>query len=199
MLADRSRAILIRDVDSRLIELRQAPGTPLAATATTSSAPNLLEHRLSIAVADLDETMHVYRDVLGFTGTSEATFTSDPAIRALTGLTRAGIRRGRVQAPGSMLAIELVEYNGVDRERHPMRIQDRGAARLQLRAQNVDALVESMKRAGLRVTSVGNAAVPIPPNFKGALVADPNGFFLTPFAPCDNCAPTLAPVGRGRQ
>jgi hypothetical protein len=31
-------------------------------------------------------------------------------------------------------------------------------------------------------------AVPIPPNFKGALVADPNNFFLTPFAPCDGCA-----------
>jgi hypothetical protein len=35
-------------------------------------------------------------------------------------------------------------------------------------------------------------AVPIPPNFKGALVADPNNFFLTPFEACDGCAPTLA-------
>jgi len=49
-----------------------------------------------------------------------------------------------------------------------------------------------MKRAGLAIVSTGGAAVPIPPNFKGALVADPNNFFLTPFAPCDACAPTLA-------
>ena len=36
--------------------------------------------------------------------------------------------------------------------------------------------------------SEGGTAVPIPPNLKGALVADPNNFFLTPFAPCDGCA-----------
>ena len=73
-----------------------------------------------------------------------------------------------------------------------MKIQDRGAARLQLRVQNVDTLVATMKAAGLKVFSEGGVAVPIPPNFKGALVADPNNFFLTPFAPCDNCAPTIA-------
>jgi catechol 2,3-dioxygenase-like lactoylglutathione lyase family enzyme len=199
LFADRTRAILLRDVDSRLIELRQAPGTPLAATATQGSAANLLEHRLSIAVGDLDRTMRVYREVLGFSGTSDEKFTVDPGARALTGLKGIEIRRGRVQAPGSMVTIEFVEYKGVDREPHAMRIQDRGAARLQLRAQNVDGLVESMKRAGLKVMSVGGVAVPIPPNLKGALVADPNNFFLTPFAPCDGCAPTLAPVGRGRQ
>ena len=27
-----------------------------------------------------------------------------------------------------------------------------------------------------------------------ALVADPNNFFLTPYAPCDGCAPGLEPV-----
>jgi catechol 2,3-dioxygenase-like lactoylglutathione lyase family enzyme len=199
LFADRSRAILLRDIDNRLIELRQAPGTPLAATATPGSAANLLEHRISIAVGNLDETMRVYREVLGFSGTSDVTFTADPGARALTGLKGVEVRRGRVQAPGSMLALEFVEYKGVDREAHAMRIQDRGAARLQLRAQNVDALVDSMKRAGLKVMSVGGVAVPIPPNLKGALVADPNNFFLTPFAPCDGCAPTLAPSGRGRQ
>ena len=68
---------------------------------------------------------------------------------------------------------------------------DRGAARLQLRAQNVDAVVDAMKRAGLTIVSHGGTAVPIPPNFKGALVADPNNFFLTPFAPCDGCAARL--------
>ena len=72
-----------------------------------------------------------------------------------------------------------------------MRIQDRGAARLQLRAQNVDAVVDAMKSAGLTVVSQGGTAVPIPPNLKGALVADPNNFFLTPFAPCDGCAARL--------
>jgi len=191
--SDGTQAILIRDLDTRLIELRQ----PATAPAETESPVNIFDLRLSIAVADLQKTTRVYRDVLGFTVEGETPFAADAAVRALTGLAKADVRRARMHAPGSMLWIELVEYKNVEREAHRMRIQDRGAARLQLRAQNVDALVDSMKRAGLTVVSDGGVAVPIPPNLKGALVADPNGFFLTPFAPCDNCAPT-APRGRGR-
>ena len=186
---DGTRAILIRDLDTRLIELRQPSLVP-----STDQAASIVDMRLSIGVSDLSHTTRVYRDVLGFTVEGETPFAADRATRALTGLTKAEVRRARVQAPGSTLWIEFVEYKGVDREPHRMRIQDRGAARLQIRAQNVDALVDAMKRAGLSVVSEGGTAVPIPPNFKGALVADPNGFFLTPFAPCDNCAPT----GRGR-
>jgi hypothetical protein len=59
------------------------------------------------------------------------------------------VRRSRAQAPGSALWIEFVEFKEVDRKPLRMRIQDRGAARLQLRAQNVDAVVDAMKRAGL--------------------------------------------------
>jgi catechol 2,3-dioxygenase-like lactoylglutathione lyase family enzyme len=191
--SDGARAILIRDADTRLIELRQ----PATAPADTESPVNIFDLQLSIAVADLQKTIRVYRDVLGFTVEGETPFAADAAMRALTGLAKAEARRARMHAPGSMLWIELVEYKNVERNARRMRIQDRGAARLQLRAQNVDALVDSMKRAGLTVVSEGGVAVPIPPNLKGALVTDPNGFFLTPFAPCDNCAPT-APRGRGQ-
>lgn len=183
-LADGMRAVMIRDRDRRPIELRQA-APPLPATGHA-----ILEMRLSIAVADLDRTAGVYRDVLGFTA-DEVERPPDATVLALTGLNRAAVRRRRVQGPGSTLWIELIEYGGVDRTPQPMRIQDRGAARLQLRANNLDALVVAMKAAGLRVVSDGGTAVPIPPNFKGALVADPDNFFLTPFAPCDGCAPTL--------
>lgn len=77
-----------------------------------------------------------------------------------------------------------------------MKIQDRGAARLQLRVQDVDAVVTAVKAAGLKVMSVDGVAQPIPPNLKGALITDPNNFFLTAFAPCDGCAPGLAAPGR---
>ena len=85
--------------------------------------------RLSIAVADLEQTTRVYRDVLGFNVAGEAPFSGDAGTRALTGLTNADVRRSRVQAPGSTLWIEFVESKGVDRAPHRMRIQDRGAAR----------------------------------------------------------------------
>lgn len=186
-LADGTRTILIRDIDRRFIELRQPP---TSASATVAS--DILDMRLLITVNDIDETKRVYRDVLGFTIEGETAFFADAPMRALTGLSAAQVRRSRVQAPGSMLWIELVEFGDVDRKPLRMNIQDRGAARLQLRVQDADAMVVAMKTAGLKVVSEGGVAVPIPPNFKGALVADPNNFFLTPFAPCDGCAPTIA-------
>jgi hypothetical protein len=82
-----------------------------------------------------------------------------------------------------MLWIEFVEFKGLDRTPMRARIQDRGAARLQLRVQNIDEMVAAMKAAGMTVVTQGGGAVPIPPNFKGALVADPDNFFLTPFEP----------------
>jgi catechol 2,3-dioxygenase-like lactoylglutathione lyase family enzyme len=189
-MADGSRAILINDIDKRFIEIRQPASLPDSAAASTN---NIVDVRLSISVNDMERTTKVYRDVLGFTLEGETGFAADKATRALTGLSKAEVRRSRVQAPGSPLWIEFVEFKGVDRTPLKMRIQDRGAARLQLRAQNLDAMVDTMKRAGLAVVSQGGTAVPIPPNLKGALVADPNNFFLTPFAPCDGCTSRTLP------
>ena len=145
-LADGTRAILIRDIDGRFIELRQPASVPATGTAPAS---DILDMRLLITVNDMDETKRAYRDVLGFTVEGETAFAADAPMRALTGLSAAQVRRSRVQAPGSMLWIEFVEFKGVDRTPLRMRIQDRGAARLQLRVQNVDAIVAAMKAGGL--------------------------------------------------
>ena len=98
--------------------------------------------RLSIGVNDMDRTKQVYRDVLGFTLEGETPFTADKPTRALTGLTKAEVRRSRVQAPGSTVVDRVRRVQGRRSRAAQMRIQDRGAARLQLRAQNLDALVD---------------------------------------------------------
>jgi catechol 2,3-dioxygenase-like lactoylglutathione lyase family enzyme len=187
---DGSRAVLIRDVDDRFIEIRQPASLPATKAPATS---NIVEIRVSIAVNDMDRTRTVYRDVLGFTMEGETALAADSAMQALTGLPALQVKRSRVQANGSALWIEFVEYKGVDRTPLRMRIQDRGAARLQLRTQNIGAMVKKVKDAGLTVVSHGGGAVPIPPNFMGALVADPNNFFVTLFEPCDGCAPRTPP------
>jgi catechol 2,3-dioxygenase-like lactoylglutathione lyase family enzyme len=183
---DGTRSILIRDVDNRFIELRQLTSAP--------ATGDIVDMRLTITVNDMNETLRAYRDVLGFTVEGLTDFTVDAAMRGLTGLSAAQVRRSRVQAPGSMLWIEFIEFKGVDRKPLRMKIQDRGAARLQLRVQNAEAIAAAMKAGGWKVVSEGGVAVPIPPNFMGALVADPNNFFLTPFAPCDGCAPGILPA-----
>jgi catechol 2,3-dioxygenase-like lactoylglutathione lyase family enzyme len=191
--SDGTRSILIRDIDQRFVELRQ-PASTTAAGATPTS--DILDMRLRITVNDMEETKRAYHDVLGFTVEGETGLTADASMRSLTGLSNAQVRQSRVQAPGSALWIEFVEFLGVDRTPLHMKIQDRGAARLQLRVQDAEAMAAKMKAAGMKVHSVGGVAVPIPPNFKGALVADPNNFFLTPFAPCDGCAPTIGAPAR---
>ncbi|HUK37445.1 MAG TPA: VOC family protein [Vicinamibacterales bacterium] len=181
-LGDGARAVLVRDIDGRPLGLVQ----PASSAQDSASAPgNIIDVKLLLTVNDLDATLHLYRDVLGFKADE---ITKDNGLRALSGLSKATVRSAHVQAPGSALSIELVEFKGVERTPLHMRIQDRGAARVQLRAQNIDALVDAMKAAGLHVVSEGGVAVPIPPNLRGALVEDPNNFFLTPFEPCDGCA-----------
>jgi catechol 2,3-dioxygenase-like lactoylglutathione lyase family enzyme len=190
-LGDGARAVLFRDLDGRIVEITQPVSAPVSNAPATSI---VVDMRLSIAVNDLDRTLQVYRDVLGFTVKEATPFVPDAPTRALTGLPRAEMRRGRVQAPGSSLDIDFVEFKGVDRTPLHMRIQDRGAARLQVRVQNIDALVDAVKSAGLTIVTDGGGSVPIPPNFKGSLVADPNNFFFTLFEPCDGCAPRELPA-----
>jgi catechol 2,3-dioxygenase-like lactoylglutathione lyase family enzyme len=187
--ADGARAILIRDIDNRFIEIRQPTSIP-------SSAPagNIVDIRVSIAVNDMDRTKQIYRAVLGFKVEGETAFAADKPMQALTGLSQAEVRRSRVQAKNSTLWLEFVEFKGVDRTPLRMRIQDRGAARLQLRTQGIDEVVKAVKSAGLTVVSQGGVAVPIPPNFRGALVADPNNFFVSLFESCDGCAPRTPPA-----
>jgi len=129
--ADGTRSVLIRDVDQRFVELRQ-PATPPAGDGA------FVEARIAIAVNDMDRTKQIYRDVLGFKVEGETTFAADKGMQQLTGLSKAEVRRSRVLAPGSTQWIEFVEYKGVDRTPLRMKIQDRGAARLQVRVQNID-------------------------------------------------------------
>jgi len=186
--ADGTRAVVVRDIDNRFIEIRQPSSIP-----STAPAGNIVDIRVSIAVNDMDRTKQIYRDVFGFKVEGETSFAADKSTQALTGLSQAEVRRSRVQAKNSALWLEFVEYKGVDRKPLRMRIQDRGAARLQLRTQGIDEVVKAVKSAGLTVVSQGAVAVPIPPNFRGALVADPNNFFVSLFEPCDNCAPRVLP------
>ncbi len=190
-LADGARAVLFRDIDGRIVELTQ-PVSVAASNAPATS--NIVDMRLLIAVNDMDRTLNTYRDVLGFTVSEETPFVSDAPMRALTGLAKARVRHSRVQAPGSALAIDFVEFKDVDRAPLHMQIQDRGAARLQVRVRNIDALVDAVRAAGLTIVTDGGGSVPIPPNFRGSLVADGNNFFFTLFEPCDGCAPRDLPA-----
>lgn len=176
-LDDGTRAVVVRDVDNRFIELRQPPSIPASAP-----AHNIVDIHVMLTVADLPRTTQVYRDVFGFTVEGERTaFVADRPTQLLSGLEKAKARWARAKARDSQMWLEFIEFNGVDRAPLKMKIQDRGATRLQLRTQNIDAVVEAATRAGLTIVTRGGKATPIPPNFLGALIADPNNFFVSLF------------------
>jgi catechol 2,3-dioxygenase-like lactoylglutathione lyase family enzyme len=186
-LDDGTRAVIVRDVDGRFLELRQAAWIPPSAP-----AHNIVGITAMVTVADLPRTTQVYRDVFGFSVEGEKkSFLPDTPTRLLANLPQAQFRWARAQARDSEMWLEFVEYSQADRRPLAMKIQDRGATRLQLRTQGIDQLVESARRAGLTIATVGGKATPIPPNLLGALVADPSNFFVSLFEACDGCAPRL--------
>ena len=121
VFADGARAVLIRDIDNRFIELRQPASSPGG-----DDAGDIFDMRLSIAVNDIDRTTRASTRRARVQGRGRNGFSADKATRALTGLSKAEVRRSRVQAPGSTLWIEFVEYKGVDRT--PMHVRSRTAA-----------------------------------------------------------------------
>jgi catechol 2,3-dioxygenase-like lactoylglutathione lyase family enzyme len=108
-LANSAEAVLIKDIDGRFIELLQLP-SPLNGNSDIGGM------RLMITVNDIGQTLKAYRDVLGFKVDGETKFAPDAPMRALTGLSKAEVRSAIVQAPGSQLSIQFVEFQGVDRK-----------------------------------------------------------------------------------
>jgi catechol 2,3-dioxygenase-like lactoylglutathione lyase family enzyme len=162
-LDDGTRAVVVRDVDNRFIELRQPPSIPASAP-----AHNIVDIHVMLTVADLPRTTQVYRDVFGFTVEGERTaFVPDRPTQLLSGLKDAKARWARARARDSQMWLEFIEFNGVDR-----RPLDRGATRLQLRTQGIEAVVEAARRAGLRIDTQGG---------KEPLIADPNNFLVSLF------------------
>jgi len=168
-LDDGTRAVVVRDVDNRFIELRQPPSIP-----DSAPAHNIVDIHVMLTVADLPRTTQVYRDVFGLTVEGERKeFVPDRPTQLLSGLKDAKARWARARARDSQMWLEFLEFNGVDRN------QGAGATQLQLRTQDIDAVVEAARRAGLtpsglRIDTQGGKTV---------LIADPNNFFLSLFEP----------------
>lgn len=159
------RALLVRDPDGCLIEVRQAP------------APGL---SLAITVASRKRALEFYETLLGFivTGTRK---TNSAELR-LHGLGGGTLTETTMSIPGTPLTVVLSEYAltaGAAQQARPLdwRLQDVGSPQLQLEVSGLDALVDRTKRAGYRFLSVG--AKPIQRAFGRFVFAiDPDGVLV---------------------
>src|SRR2546430_16130605 len=98
---------------------------PLAET-TAPADRNVLGARVRLTVADIDQTMRVYKDVLQFQP-QIGQFGTIPLLD-LMGLKGAQLRLTNAQVPGSPLRLEFIELKGIDGTPVRPRLQDPGAA-----------------------------------------------------------------------
>jgi catechol 2,3-dioxygenase-like lactoylglutathione lyase family enzyme len=172
----KARAAIVKDPDGFFIELLQ-PETPPETNAPPTS--NVIGARFGLTIADTEQTMRVYRDLLGFQPLIDASFTSNKGLNDLMATPGAQVRRSTSLVPGSMLQVEFVEFKGIERKPIGARIQDPGATRLQLRVRDTDAAVKTLTAAGGTVVTTGGNGGPI--DMRGlrvALVRELNNLFL---------------------
>jgi predicted enzyme related to lactoylglutathione lyase len=168
-----ARGVIVSDPDGHFVELLQP--NPIPET-TAPAGSNIIGARVRITVADIEQTMKVYRDVLHIQP-QIGSFGTIPLLD-LMGLKGAQLRLTNVQIPGSPLRLEFIELKDVSGTPIHPRLQDPGATRLQLRLRDLDATMARLKSAGSTVVSTAGEPATLQGGVRAAIMPDPNGLFF---------------------
>ena len=165
-------AIIFRDPDGFLVEFftQKEP----AAGTTVPASSNVIGGGKRIVVDDLDKTLALYRDQLGWPFAPPRANDSK-GFRAMTGL-EAKSRASVATAPDGAL-YELVEFQEVERTPLKTRVQDPGSTRFYLTVSNLDGAVARFKAAGGTVITTGGQPV-VGGGTRYVAVRDLNGVFF---------------------
>ena len=158
---------------AHLVELLQLD--PLPQTTAAADA-NVIGAWVRVTVEDLERTLRLYRDALGLPLTEMAV--TSASFGALIGENSGGarVRMAAGMLPGTKMRLEFLEVTGVGRHRLAARIQDPGAARLQLTVRNIDEAMSALRNAG--PSTVASNGIITQPQYRVAVVSDLNGLFL---------------------
>ena len=117
--------------------------------------------KLTLTVDSRDRTLHLFRDLLGFQPEGNT-----------------------AKVPGTNFEVEFKHYKGARRRKVAESIHDPGAGVLRLVVRDVDALLQTLKAAGVPVVSAGGEPVSVGPRHF-VILRDPDNFFfqLVPQAP----------------
>jgi predicted enzyme related to lactoylglutathione lyase len=137
------RALLFRDPDGCLIEVRQS---------------DAIDTSIGITVTSLARAREFYETLLGFTvtGTRKASI----AELRLRGLSGGSLTETSMTVPGTAVRIVLSEFTlpagtTPPAKRFDWKLQDVGSPQFQLEVSGLDALIDRTKSAGYRFLSVG--------------------------------------------
>jgi predicted enzyme related to lactoylglutathione lyase len=147
------RALLVRDPDGCLVEIRQVSRAAVAAHATAE----VIETSIGITVSQRRRALAFYETLLGFK--VKQTRTAGAAELRLNGLRGGRLTETVLSVPGTSEEVVLSEFappaSAAPAAPFAWRLQDVGSPQLQLEVSGLDALIDRTKNAGYRFLSVG--------------------------------------------
>jgi catechol 2,3-dioxygenase-like lactoylglutathione lyase family enzyme len=173
----RGRVVFVQDPDGFFVEISQRDPAP-ATNAPDSS--NIIGGAFEIIVADLDKTLRLYHDVLGFQTQPPTAFDGTKIMMDTAGTPGAQFRRSAAMIPGTSVMMAFMEFKDIDRKPLHTRVQDPGTAILQVGVRDIDTTVKALKVAGVTVISKNGEPV-MNGASKFCIVRDPNNLFLELF------------------
>jgi catechol 2,3-dioxygenase-like lactoylglutathione lyase family enzyme len=168
-----AKAIFFRDPDGYIVEAVQIP-------APADAPPgNILGAIMGVTVRDMDADMKFWSGHLGLEPAGDKNFASDVARLDLYGLGKgASYRTMSAVFPGSRARIEFLEVKGVPRKEFSIRVTDPGASGLAIRVKQIQDLMATLKKEGIRVSSKNGELVQWSATIVNVFIKDPNGLNL---------------------
>lgn len=169
--------VFVQDPDGFFIELSERNPAP---PTTAPDSSNIIGGAFEIIVADLDQTLHLYHDVLGFQTQPPTAWDGTKLMMDTAGTPGAQFRRSAATIPGTSVMMVFMEFKDIERKPLHTRVQDPGTAILQVGVRDIDATVNALKAAGVTVISKDGEPV-LNGTSKFCIVRDPNNLFLELF------------------
>ncbi len=169
-------SMVVQDPDGYFVEISQS-----APPAGVTSEGNVYEVSVGLTIADRENTLKFYRDLLGFDLKGKPDFSSDPVIADMVGAPGVQSREMVATIPGTKSVWAFYDYKGVARKPFHLLVTDPGAPAVALRVQDLDGLLKRMRAAGVPVTSLHGEVVQFSPTIRNIFVEDPNGLNIELF------------------
>lgn len=131
------------------------------------------------AVKNVDTTVKFYHDVFGLDPSRPPAAFPNPGVPSLVNAPGISLRLAVLKMPGASFLLELTNFSGVERRPAEPMPADPGAADLQLRVRDLDAVFEKIKQSGAPIITRSGAPVKIGNNgVRSILIRDPDGYML---------------------
>jgi catechol 2,3-dioxygenase-like lactoylglutathione lyase family enzyme len=153
------RALLVRDPDGYLVEVRQASPAEIS----RAGPGEVVTTAIGVTVDDTGRALELYRGLLGFA--VREVWEADAAELALNGLGGGRLEQTATVIPGTAIDVVFADFElpeGVTANPFRWRIQDVGSPQFQLEVRDLDGLVERTRAAGYRFLSADGRPIQRP-------------------------------------